>query len=83
MVYKYKCYKDKSIQYIGFTSRKLVKRVKEHLKLKTAVSDHIRNYNNCKNERITVINFGILKECKNKFETLISQAVLIKIIIQF
>ena len=78
MVYEYKCSYDKSIQYIGFTSRPLVERIKEHLKGKTAVSDHISNCNVCKNEKITVNNFGILKECRNKFETLISEALLIK-----
>ena len=60
----------KWIQYTGYsyhnTSRPLVERVKEHLKGKTAVSDHISNCNICKNEKITVYNFGILKECRNK-----------------
>ena len=45
VVYEYKCSYDESIQYIGFTSRPLVERVKEHLKGKTAVSDHISNCN--------------------------------------
>ena len=49
VVYEYKCSYDKSIQYIGFTSRPLVERTKEHLKGKTAVSDHISNCNVCKN----------------------------------
>ena len=78
VVYECKCSKDKSIKYNGFTSRPLVERVKEHLKGKTAVSDHISNCNICKNERITVNNFGILKECRNKLETLISKAILIR-----
>ena len=78
MVYEYKCSKDKSIQYIGFTSRPLIERVKEHLKGKTAVSDHISNCNICKDERITVNNFSSLKECRNKLETLINKAILIK-----
>ena len=51
VVYEYKCSYDKSIQYIGFTSRPLVERVKEHLKGKTAVSDHNSNCNVCKNEK--------------------------------
>ena len=75
VVYEYKCSYDKSIQYIGFTSR-LLERIKEHLKGKTAVSDHISNCNVCKNEKTTVNNFGILKECRNKFEILISEALL-------
>ena len=75
VVYEYKCSKYKSIQYVGFTSRPLIERVKEDRKGKTAVSDHISI---CKNERITVNNFGILKECRKKFETLISEDILIK-----
>ena len=43
-----------------------------------AVSDDISNCNICKDERITVNNFDILKECRNKLETLISEAILIK-----
>ena len=78
VVYKYKCSKDESIQYIGFTSRPLTERVKEHLRGRTAVSDHIINCNTCKNEKLSVKNFMILKECKNKFETLINEAILIK-----
>ena len=53
MVYEYKCSYDKSIQYFRFTLRTLVKRIKEHLKGKTAVSDHITNCNICKVEKIT------------------------------
>ena len=49
VVYEYKCYKNKSIQYIGFTSRPLIEIVKEYLKGKSAISDHISNCNNCKN----------------------------------
>ena len=78
VVYEFKCSYDKSIQYIGFTSRPLIERVKEHLKGKTAVSDHISNCDVCKNERISVDNFGILRECTSKFETLINEAILIK-----
>ena len=78
VVYQHKCSKDKSTQYIGFTSRSLVERVKEHLKKKTDESDHSSICNIFKDERITVYVFGILKECRNKLETLISEAILIK-----
>ena len=42
------------------------------------MSDHISNCDVCKNERISVDNFGILRECTSKFETLINEAILIK-----
>ena len=56
----------------------LVERAKENSRGKTAVSDHISNCNVCKNEKTTVNSFGILKKCKDKLETLISEALLIK-----
>ena len=65
VVYEYKCSTDESIQCIGFTSKPLIERVKEHLKGEAAVSDHINNCNICKDERTTVNNFDILKECRN------------------
>ena len=75
VVYVYKRLKDKSIRYIGFTSRPLIERIKEHLKIKTAVSDHIIDYNTYKNIKLTVKN---LKEYKNKFEMSFNEANLIK-----
>ena len=78
MVYEYKYFNSNSIKYIRLTWRPLIERVKEHLKGKTAVSDHISNCKVCKNERLTVNNFDILKECRNKFETPINEAILIK-----
>ena len=41
-------------------------------------SYHIINCNNCNNEKLSANSFHILKEFKNKFETLISEAILIK-----
>ena len=78
VVNDYKCSKDKSIKCIEYTSRPQIERVKEYLKGKSVVSDHIYNFNICKNERTTVNNFSILKECTNKLEALISEAILIK-----
>ena len=72
------CSKDESIKHIGFTSRPLIERVKNHFKGKTAVSDQISNCNVWKNEKITVNNLGSLKECRNKLKSLISKAILIQ-----
>ena len=54
--YEYKCSHDKSILYIELRLRPPVEKVKEHLKGKTAVSDHISNCNVLKNEKETVKN---------------------------
>ena len=89
VVYGYKCSKDKIIQYNWFISSQLIEKVKEHLRRKTAVSDHIINCNKCINETMTGIlkwwlfsltyirQNGILKECRNIFETWISEAILV------
>ena len=50
--------------------------MQEHLKGKPAVSDHIINCKKCRKK--TASNFGSLKECRGKLETLISEAILIK-----
>ena len=59
-------------------SRPLIERAKEHLSGRTAVSDYIINWNNCKNKNLSINHFENSKESKNKIETLISQAILIK-----
>ena len=59
MVYEYKGSKDNSIQYTKFTLRPLLERVKEHLKGKTAVSDHNSNYKIYKNESRTFTPFRV------------------------
>ena len=41
-------------------------------------SDHIANCVKCKNEKLTVYNFKVLKECNDKLETMINEAILIK-----
>ena len=58
-----------------------LKSLLENLKGKTAISDCISNCNNCKNKRKTVNIFGIKKKWKNKFKTLINEAVLILLIL--
>ena len=45
VVYEYKFSKNESIQYIGFTFRLVIERVKEHLRERTTVLDHIINCN--------------------------------------
>ena len=70
--------KDQDIRYIGYTSRLLIERTNEHFRGNTAISDHIASCVKCKHERLTVHNFKVLKECNNKLETAISEAILIK-----
>ena len=78
VVYKFSCRGDPSISYIGFTNRTLQQRSNEHLRGGTAVSDHIGNCQTCQNSAITVIDFKIIKKCKQKYEAPIFEALFIK-----
>ena len=78
VVYEFKCLGDPGTQYIGYTSRSLGERAKEHLKGGTRISDHIGQCTKCINNNITVDNFNILKNCRNKTESMIYEALLIK-----
>ena len=63
------------MQYIWLTLKPFKEIVYEHLKVNTAVSDRILNFYKWE---ITASNFGILLGRRNKFETLSSEAILIK-----
>ena len=75
VVYEYKCSKDKSIQYIGNFFETINR---ETLKIKKQLYLNILVCNNCKYKRITLNSINILKELRSKFDTLISEAFLIK-----
>ena len=78
VVYEFKCLGDPGTQYIGYTSRSLGERAKEHLKGGTRVSDHIGQCTLCSNNNITINNFNIIKNCKTKTEAMIYEALFIK-----
>ena len=78
VVYQFSCPSDSGADYIGYTSRTLGERVKEHCRGGTAVSDHIGSCNKCRNEKIGINNFKVLKKCRTKFETMIFEAFYIK-----
>ena len=46
-------------QYVGFKSRLQIEWIKDHLRGRTDVSEHILNCDYCKNERHSVNNFNI------------------------
>jgi hypothetical protein len=78
VVYRFKCRKDPAIQYIGYTNRHLKERVSEHLRGGTRVSDHIASCWSCRNTKITTEDFDILKKCRNRWDTSVYEALLIK-----
>ena len=78
IVYKFSCLNDSDTFYIGKTKRHFAVRVLEHLDLEkencTAVADHIKICDFCKNGNISIDNFDILKKCRNDFESKINEA---------
>jgi hypothetical protein len=78
VVYQFSCRKDPEAVYIGYTSRLLGERVKEHMSTTTAISEHVDKCDDCKKRIITTNDFRVLKQCKTKWETMIWEAILIK-----
>ena len=75
-VYKFTCFDDQNLFYIGKTIRHLAVRSKEHLKGKSAVFDHVQNCRNCKDASIE--NFKILNTGNSDLEIKILEALQIK-----
>lgn len=78
VVYKFVCSHDANVAYIGYTNRTLKERVAEHRTSCTAVSNHASECSTCKSVGISIDNFQILKKCRNKFDTMIYEAMYIK-----
>ena len=81
VVYKFSCLRDAGHSYIGQTKRHLMTRVHEHVALsssKSEIKTHIKNCPVCFNKKLDVNNFQILKQCKNSFNTRISEALCIR-----
>ena len=77
VVYKFVCSRDANVTYIGYTNRTLKERVAEHRTSCTAVSNHASNCPSCKNG-ISVDDFHVLKKCRNKYDTMIFEAMFIQ-----
>ena len=83
VVYKFTCPApgDPDTTYIGRTNRSLRERVTEHLNIKkctTAVSEHISQCESCCNTGVSIDNFEIMRQCQQKWDTPVQEALLIK-----
>ena len=78
VVYSFKCPSDSGIQYIGYTNRALKVRIDEHLRGGTRVSDHIAQCKACNDGGVKYENFTVLKKCREKWDTAVYEALLIK-----
>ena len=80
VVYRFQCLGDQTESYVGMTVRTMSERVKEHLKGRgeSAIHDHIASCHSCKQTKISLSNFSILKKCRTQFDTKIHEALLIK-----
>ena len=80
LVYRFTCPGDPGTSYIGHTIRNLRERAKEHLNPKkgTAVGNHIMVCEKCQQEGASINDFTILRRCRNRIESAIQEALLIK-----
>ena len=85
IIYKFTCPCDTGSSYIGVTSRPWCERIQEHLGFKksgdqSAIKKHLDICQKCFEEtRVNGSNhFKILRECKNKYEAQINEALMIK-----
>ncbi len=76
VVYRFICSSDSGIDYIGYTRRNLLERVKKHIGGGTAISDHI--YSSCSTKGVSIDNFEILKRCRTENDTKVYEAMLIR-----
>ena len=77
MVYKFHCSRDENTSYIGKTIRHLATRSKEHLTGSTAVSQHLRSCQSCR-EEATLNNFTVIASGRSDFDISIKEALFIR-----
>ena len=80
IVYKFTCPGDPDTSYIGHTIRSLRERTKEHLNPTngTAIGNHIFSCEKCQESGASDKDFVILRRCRNRMESAIQEALLIK-----
>ena len=79
VVYKFQCFEDETVSYIGTTSRQLWVRIKEHFnpRYDSAVQSHIASCKGCQNNSDLVPQFSLLKVCHEKNQATIMESMLI------
>ena len=83
VVYHYKCMNVScSDSYVGYTTRHLFERCKEHLDIQTntksAIKDHIRQCTACQSLSPDYTDFEILRRCRNTIDCKFFEAFAIK-----
>jgi len=71
LVYKFEC-DGCDAGYVGYTSRYLHKRIKEHKIASSSIGQHFRVEHSSAHKGLSN-NFSILKKCKSKFDCLVFQ----------
>lgn len=77
VVYRYHCSCDENMSYIGKTKRHLATRSREHLTGSTAVTQHLRTCQACK-DNASLNNFTVIASGRTDFEIKIKEALFIK-----
>ena len=78
VVYKFVYSSDSNIAYIGYTNRAIKERVNEHFGgAASAINGHIASCRTCE-EKASLENFTILKQCRDKYDTIVHEALFIQ-----
>ena len=77
MVYLFTCAKNKNVNYVGRTLRRLNIRIKEHISQVSPIGQHLLNCDECVKTNL-IENFRILAEAKNINELNYLEATFIK-----
>ena len=78
VIYKFSCVCDKTLFYIGQTSPILSIRIKEHLRLDSAIGKHVLICKLCKDNFYD--NFSVIEHEEDNFKLKIKESIAIKIL---
>ena len=65
------------MDYVGYTNRHLHQRVAEHSSLNSSIGKHMRDTHGMSKPKF-INNFSVLKKCRNKFDCLIHEMLIIQ-----
>ena len=76
IVYEFRCLGDQTATYVGMAELNVTLRVADHIhkSSKTAVGMHRKSCQTCRDAKLSIEHFKILKKCRDEQETKIHEA---------
>ena len=76
IVYEFHCLGEQTATYVGMAERNMALRVADHIRKssKTAVGMHRKSCQTCRDTKLSIEHFKILKKCRDEQETKIHEA---------